>query len=127
DNVISVTSVGSDVPMDTAIANPTTAYHSIVDVHDRHPEYFAPNATSNQNVGLLTHNNNPRVDICAPGYSVHILTHDKDTLTTKHSKYKANAAGTSLATPLVTGTAGLMLSASKNQCLTPFQIEYLLK
>ncbi len=125
DNVISVTSVGSNVSMDTVIANPTIGYSSIEDVHDAYGFYNNPGATNIQQIPPLTHNNNPRVDICAPGYSVHILTYDKSNPTSKNSKYLANAAGTSLATPLVSGTAGLMLSV--NPCLTPFQIEYLLK
>lgn len=87
DHVISVSSVG---PMDN---------------HER----FIGNAAS-------THQHNPAVDICAPGYDV--------ALTTAPGVY-TTGNGTSFAAPYVSGAVALMLSV--NKCLTPDDIEYILK
>lgn len=63
-----------------------------------------------------THQHNPMVDIVAPGYDV--------LLSTAPGQYMTGN-GTSFASPMVSGTIALMLSV--NKCLTPDQIEWILK
>jgi len=63
-----------------------------------------------------THQHNSTVDLCAPGYDV--------ALTIAPGVYMTGN-GTSFASPYVTGTIGLMLSI--RPCLTPTQIEDILK
>ena len=75
---------------------------------DNH-ERFIGNAAS-------THQHNAAVDICAPGYDV--------ALTTAPGVY-TTGNGSSFAAPYVSGTVALMLSV--NKCLTPDDIEYILK
>lgn len=72
--------------------------------------------------GTLNYEANDRVDICAPAYNV------TSTVFSPYDSalhYTAAACGTSFASPIVTGALGLMLSA--NSCLSPYQLEYLLK
>lgn len=128
DHNISVTSVGSDLDVayvDTVMPQPIPGYHrSIKDVHD-HVIYDTSGTVYPGDYGKPhTHNNNTRVDICAPGYTVHVLDYDH-TKPNDTNLYKANLSGTSLAAPLVTGTIGLLLA--KNPCLSPFQVEWILK
>ncbi len=62
-------------------------------------------------------NYNRRVDMAAPGW---------DNVTTDTGNhYTTTFDGTSGAAPLVTGTVGLMIAAKP--CLSPYQVEYLLK
>ena len=70
----------------------------------------------------LNYEANSRVDICAPAYNV-ASTFYSPSDSSQH--YTGNACGTSFASPIVTGTVGLMLSA--NPCLTTYQIESQLK
>lgn len=63
-----------------------------------------------------THQHNSMVDITAPGYDVLLSPSPGQYIT---------GNGTSFAAPMVSGTIGLMLSV--NACLTPEQIEYILK
>lgn len=63
-----------------------------------------------------THQHNSMVDIVAPGYDVLLSTAPGQYLT---------GNGTSFATPMVSGAVALMLSV--NKCLTPDQIELILK
>lgn len=63
-----------------------------------------------------THQHNSMVDLVAPGYDVLLSTAPGQYLT---------GNGTSFATPMVSGAVALMLSV--NKCLTPDQIELILK
>lgn len=63
-----------------------------------------------------THQHNLKVDISAPGYDV--------MLSTAPGQY-VTGNGTSFASPFVSGTVALMFSV--NPCLTPDQVEYILK
>ena len=89
------------------------AYDHVISVtsigpNDNH-ERFAGNPSS-------SHNHHTSVDICAPGYGV-AVSGAPGSYTT--------ADGTSYATPLVSGLVGLMFSV--NKCLTPDQVETILK
>mgnify|MGYP001627348330 CR=1 FL=1 len=64
------------------------------------------------------HNHNDKVDIVAPGYTVTSLADNQVIIC-------EGAYGTSFASPLVAGTCGLMLSTKP--CLTPYQMEWILK
>lgn len=62
-----------------------------------------------------TYTHNDKVDLSAPGYAVPIAHNGGYTL----------GWGTSFSAPIVAGTVGLMLSA--NACLSPDDVEYILK
>ena len=64
----------------------------------------------------ITHQHNASVDISAPGYDV--------TISSTSGSY-VNGTGSSYAAAYVSGTAALVLSV--NPCLTPANIEYILK
>lgn len=81
---------------------------SSVGPQDNH-ERFIGNSTS-------THQHNSEVDLVAPGYDV--------LLSTAPGQYMTGT-GTSFASPMVSGTVALMLAV--NKCLTPEQIEFILK
>lgn len=77
-----------------------------------------PNKNHERYIGdqTSTHQHNSKVDISSPGYDV-LLSPSPGAYTIGN--------GTSFATPYVSGTIALMLSV--NKCLTPDQIEYILK
>ncbi len=113
-HVISVTSVshsnmyGVPVYLNIPSANLLGYYNYLwKDVH----EQFTGNAAS-------SHNHNSKIDICAPGYSVPALYYDIN------NKY-TNVWGTSFAAPMVASAISLILSV--NPCLTPDDIEYIIK
>ncbi len=68
------------------------------------------------------HQHNPRVDLSAPGYN--ISSHISDIFNNKFYSFREHS-GSSWATPLVTGTAALIIS--KHPWYTPYIIEYILK
>ncbi|PTX62195.1 putative secreted protein (Por secretion system target) [Kordia periserrulae] len=80
-------------------------------------QYWEPDET-------YMHTLNEMVDICAPGYSIprHKNFEYGCDLDDDLGKY---ASGTSLATPIVTGTIALMFKL--NECLLPNEVESILK
>ena len=89
------------------------AYNHVIAVSS-----VGPNDNHERIIGnpSTTHQHNVSVDICAPGYDVAIST---------APGVYTTGSGTSFAAPLVSGTIALMLA--KNPCLTPDQVEYILK
>lgn len=74
--------------------------------------------------GSFRHNS--RIDILSPGVAVGGLTNDMATTDPWFHWYTEREGwGTSLSSPITAGTAGLMVSA--NSCLSPYQLEYILK
>lgn len=92
--------------------NPTygSAQDGQIDVHNF-------NATDTE----FTTQHNVRVDIAAPYIALSTLGYDPDD-TSRHTN---NMWETSAASPLTAGTAALVFSV--NSCLTPYQVEYILK
>lgn len=134
DNVISVTGVNhwfdvNDYPADEDIYTPPNgqiyvsniedSVANLVDISQTEPrgvysQYWAPNTTYMQTL-------NEEVDICSPGYQIMRYATQLYNCPT-NSKY---GSSTSQATPYVTGTIGLMLMV--NECLTPNEVENVLK
>jgi subtilisin family serine protease len=76
-----------------------------------------------------THSHFPEVDICSPGHLLMGATLTYDTLAGDTVKkiwpYYGSFSGTSFATPIVSGVCALIKSI--NPCLTPAQIEEIIK
>ncbi|NLR82245.1 S8 family peptidase, partial [Chitinophaga eiseniae] len=66
---------------------------------------------------------NTRVDICAPAFDLGAIA--ADSADTSRHYLPLAGTGTSFAAPQVTGVAGLMHSV--NSCLSPYQLEWILK
>lgn len=81
---------------------------SSIGIDDCH-DYFKNNED-------LSHSINESVDICAPGYNL---------MTARPENQYFVSNGTSFATPIVAGICGLILSI--NPCLTPNQVDAILK
>lgn len=73
----------------------------------------------------FTHNHNAKVDLMAPSTRLGGLRLSASDPNIKYTDMNSLIAGTSAASPMVAGTAGLMLSL--RNCLTPYQLEYHLK
>lgn len=108
DHNISVTGVGWETTYGTGTFN-------VEDVHE---------ITIGDTSGAI-HQHNARVDICAPSVRTGGLVYDPQNPTVKYTWDQGGGGGTSFASPMVAGTVGLMFSA--NPCLSPYQVEYLLK
>ncbi len=104
DNVISVTSVGHINPI--GFTDPTNGLpNNWKDVHED-----VPGDTTSSHV------HNDKIDICAAGYNV---------LTTNVNGGYGGATGTSFSSPTVAGVCALVLAA--NPCLSPLEVEYIIK
>lgn len=71
--------------------------------------------------GGATQSHYPEVDISAPGHGIMVAMPSQNT----EWPYFGNAGGTSFATPIVAGVVGLMRSV--NKCLSPAQVEAMIK
>lgn len=103
DHVISVTSVGH--LSERGYVDPIYGPNNWKDVHEE--------VIGNPNTA---HHHNDKIDICAPGYNV---------LTTNVNNEYAGDWGTSFAAPQIAGVCALIFSI--NPCLTPDDVEYILK
>jgi len=102
----------------TTCGNPTLSSYPASYNHVISVTSVGPNKNHERFIGdpTSTHQHNLNVDISAPGYDVSI--------TTAPGLY-GTGNGTSFASPYVSGTVALMLAV--NKCLTPDQVEYILK
>lgn len=100
-------SVAPLVNIDSVLPNPVGVYS----------QYWNPDDT-------FMHTLNEEVDILAPGYSISRYGVMEGICTTNNIAGKYGS-GTSQAAPIVTGTIGLMLTI--NECLTPAEVESILK
>jgi hypothetical protein len=121
DHIITVGPVGHLNPPGTLVAVNSSTPPSGIPWLWKYCHEESPGNSIDQ-YGTLNYEANDRVDICAPAYDV-VSTNYVPGDTSSH--YTGGACGTSFATPMVCGSIGLMLSA--NPCLSPYQVEYLLK
>jgi subtilisin family serine protease len=118
-HVVSVTSVGSRHERNAYYSCRPIADqigYSWKDVHEAFPNHQPPTYNSPPLSNYtLTHND--RVDLCAPGQGVVTIG--------PNNTYFLDSWGTSFATPMVAGTAALILSVNSN--LTPDDVKLILK
>lgn len=113
DHNISVTSVGHKKPRYPF--NPNIPDSNFQDYHRF--KY----GTSDSEI----HNYNYKVDLSAPGYRIKAPAAINWVSGVIGHEYSDNISGTSFAAPMVSGAVGLMLS--QTNCLSPYQVEYVLK
>ncbi len=107
---------------------------ALLNGHAAHPDVIAVSASTSQNKKAAYSNWGPEVDLCAPSDNVHpldfqirqpgqaIWTTYNENLGTR---YTGQFGGTSAATPMVAGAAGLVLST--NPDLTALQVREILQ
>jgi subtilisin family serine protease len=98
---------------------------SSTDFNDNHEidENIVGDFNNDGVIEKVSHNHNPSVDVCAPGYNILGAT-----VVGKGSGpnfHYQSGRGTSHSTPIVAGIAALMLSV--DPCLTNYELEHLLK
>jgi hypothetical protein len=115
------------VPYDPDLEIYPASYNNVFSVsgvweNDAHRYQGLPLAADNS-----TQQHNSKVDLCAPSYHIwkaaHQIISPITSITYTHTY--AWGDGTSFAAPIVAGTVALMLDV--NPCLTPFEIEAILK
>lgn len=126
-HVISVTGVGATYPLsaqvyETKFGTSISALTYVKDVYERVVGY-PQGLSSSCGPGLKyqSFQRNDSVDICAPGYGIHVLCNWNGTEYTDLGP----CDGTSFAAPMVAGAAALLYSLNPN--FTPDDIEYYLK
>ncbi|MBM7690846.1 subtilisin family serine protease [Peribacillus deserti] len=82
-----------------------------------YPEVLSVGSTDSKDKLSTFSNTGEALDLAAPGENIAVPT--------RRGGYDLKAAGTSFSAPIVSGLAGLMLSADKT--LEPYEIEYLLE
>ncbi|PLT31026.1 S8 family serine peptidase [Peribacillus deserti] len=82
-----------------------------------YPEVLSVGSTDSKDKLSVFSNTGEAIDLAAPGENIAVPT--------RRGGYDLKAAGTSFSAPIVSGLAGLMLSADNT--LEPYEIEYLLE
>ncbi|WP_409295831.1 S8 family serine peptidase [Peribacillus sp. SCS-26] len=82
-----------------------------------YPEVLSVGSTDSKDKRSVFSNAGEALDIAAPGEDIAV--------TTSRGGYELEAAGTSFSAPIVSGLAGLLLSADKT--LKPYELEYMLE
>lgn len=127
DHCMSITSVGCEFPIGTMttdivgsdLGTPLLGGYNWKGVHKI-------NADLPESHPKSSFHHNDRVDLAAPGYYIKTLDFDPADPGWNYAWGPMRfSSGTSFSSPITAGTAGLMLSV--NGCLSPYQIEYILK